>query len=621
MKPTLPMFTLVLVLTLVWCACEEKYEPAAPQNSAPETPSHPQPADDATGQDTSLTLSWDACADPENDPVLYDVYFGTAPSPPLAAADRESVRYAPGPLGRGTTYYWRVAAMDDRGNVAGGPVWRFTTGDAGFAPPVPMLSSPPDSATGVLLPPTLAWNPSTGATSYGLQVAGEPSFASPIVSESGLTVTSRQVQGLANSTTYYWRVRASNSHGASAWSEVRRFTTREAASIPPPPTLLAPANGAEYIAPGPTLAWNASPGAVQYSLQVSKVSTFLSFVFNEFGIAGTSRQVNEVVDSTTYYWRVSATNSHGTSGWSETWRFTVGPAGSVPLAPLLLFPPEGGMHIVVPPRMVWQASAGAAEYALQVATDGSFATLVYNQGGITVASREVTGLGDSVTYYWRVNASNHYGTSPWSAVRHFTTAGSGTGEPCPGSESVAWQGKNYTTVLIGSQCWFRENLDAGTMISGALNQANNGVVEKYCYNDDPAYCVTHGGLYQWQEAVQYNVAPGAQGLCPPGWNVPTLTQYETLAACVGGNANTLKAVGQGTGGGAGTNTTGFTALLGGVRYFGGFFSDFGNLGGFWMSKVPNTPHAHYLWLNAFDANMGMYDGDASVGMSLRCVKE
>ena len=61
----------------------------------------------------------------------------------------------------------------------------------------------------------------------------------------------------------------------------------------------------------------------------------------------------------------------------------------------------------------------------------------------------------------------------------------------------------YTTVLIGTQRWFAQNLNVGTRINGSLSQTNNGTIEKYCYNDLEANCNTHGGLYQWDEAMQY----------------------------------------------------------------------------------------------------------------------
>jgi len=101
----------------------------------------------------------------------------------------------------------------------------FTLYSSSAIPPVPTLSSPTDGATGVATKPTLSWNASTGATSYTLQVSTSSSFSSFAVNQSGINTTSYAVSGLANSTTYYWRVNATNSNGTSDWSSIWSFTT------------------------------------------------------------------------------------------------------------------------------------------------------------------------------------------------------------------------------------------------------------------------------------------------------------------------------------------------------------------------------------------------------------
>ena len=145
---------------------------------------------------------------------------------------------------------------------------------------------------------------------------------------------------------------------------------------------------------------------------------------------------------------------------------------------------------------------------------------------------------------------------------YFRIWGPGTWPNCG---NVTYDGKIYHTVVIGEQCWLRENLDVGTMITGGTNQTNNGLIEKYCYNDNPTNCDTYGGLYQWNEAMQYVITTGTQGICPNGWHIPSFADFATLKAAVGDDGNKLKAVGQGSGGGAGTNTSGFSALLAGYR--------------------------------------------------------
>ncbi|MDZ7310186.1 MAG: LamG domain-containing protein, partial [candidate division KSB1 bacterium] len=92
----------------------------------------------------------------------------------------------------------------------------------------PVLLSPANGATGISATPTLHWNAVTGATSYKLQVSSDSTFSAPVVNQSGLTSTSYSGARLVNNTTYYWRVKAVNASGESAWSSVWRFTTKAA---------------------------------------------------------------------------------------------------------------------------------------------------------------------------------------------------------------------------------------------------------------------------------------------------------------------------------------------------------------------------------------------------------
>ena len=193
--------------------------------------------------------------------------------------------------------------------------------------------------------------------------------------------------------------------------------------------------------------------------------------------------------------------------------------------------------------------------------------------------------------------------------------------PCPGIPTVTYEGKTYNTVLIGSQCWLKENLDVGTMIQSSQNQTNNGVIEKYCYDNDPNNCNTYGGLYQWNEAMQYSTTPGVRGICPPGWHIPTLAEFQTLATTVGNDGNALKAVGQGSGGGAGTNTSGFSALLSGYRNTNGSFGDLGIHTFFWSSTEYSSTGAYIPVLTSYDSRIDLSYGLKEGGFSVRCLKD
>jgi len=122
----------------------------------------------------------------------------------------------------------------------------------------------------------------------------------------------------------------------------------------------------------------------------------------------------------------------------------------------------------------------------------------------------------------------------------------------------------------------------------------------WCYYDNnPANGKKYGRLYNWYAVNDQ------RGLAPEGWHIPTKAELETLASSVGNNSNALKAVGEGHGyyGGAGTNTTDFSALFAGYRYGSGYFYYLANNTNYWSSTV-------YAATTAY--NLNLYYNDTSI---------
>lgn len=195
---------------------------------------------------------------------------------------------------------------------------------------------------------------------------------------------------------------------------------------------------------------------------------------------------------------------------------------------------------------------------------------------------------------------------------------------CPGIPKVTYEAKTYNTVQIGVQCWLKENLDVGTMInsnSDSDNQTNNGTIEKYCHDNNESNCDTYGGLYQWNEAMQYVTTEGTQGICPDGWHIPTLTELETLEDYVNHEPAKLVAVGQPATNYTPTNETGFSALFAGYRnYNDGDLIYMGNSAYFWSStELSNSiaPSEHLEYTGVY-LNYSFYNKNS--GFSVRCLK-
>ena len=97
-----------------------------------------------------------------------------------------------------------------------------------------------------------------------------------------------------------------------------------------------------------------------------------------------------------------------------------------------------------------------------------------------------------------------------------------------------YKGKTYNTRLMpDGKCWMTENLNVGVKIPLTQVSQDNGIIEKYCYDDNEANCDIYGGLYYWSEAMQYTKTEKAQGICPPGWHIPSDGEWMALEASLG----------------------------------------------------------------------------------------
>lgn len=194
--------------------------------------------------------------------------------------------------------------------------------------------------------------------------------------------------------------------------------------------------------------------------------------------------------------------------------------------------------------------------------------------------------------------------------------------------NITYGGQVYTTVIIGTQCWMAQNLNIGTRIDGTSNQTDNSTIEKYCYADNTLNCATYGGLYQWNEMMQYSTTPGIQGICPTGWHLPTDAEWTTLTTYLGGESvagGKMKETGTthwaspNTGA---TNTIGFTALPGGNRHSSGAFNSISYQAHWWSStEYSITTSVWYRTLTYVNTNVSRASLHKDYGCSVRCLKD
>ena len=218
----------------------------------------------------------------------------------------------------------------------------------------------------------------------------------------------------------------------------------------------------------------------------------------------------------------------------------------------------------------------------------------------------------------------------------------GTNKDGKSCGTVTVGGMTYTSVIIGLQCWMRENLNIGTAILGNEPQSNNPTIEKYCYDNYAPNCDSYGGLYQWNELMNYTSSGNGnpsqrQGICPPGWHLPSDAEWcqmeyylDVVISCSatgwrGKNAGgKMKREGidwwvfPNTGA---TNSSGFTAYPGGYRDLDGIFTNLTHTTHFWTSEE-NTPTGSWSRYLSYDkAEAGRDISDKNYGFSARCAKD
>ena len=280
---------------------------------------------------------------------------------------------------------------------------------------------------------TANWSSVSGATGYRLDVSPNSSFSTYVAGYQNLNVgntTSRSVTGLNANTTYYYRVRAYNGSGTSGNSNVVNVTTLSATG--PPVVITSPATLiASFSA---TLNGSVDPHGLtttvyfQYGTTTSYGSTTLSQIKTGNTYQGFSANISGLTASTTYHFRIVATNSSGTRYGSDRTFTTLSATG--------------------PPVVTTSPATLIASFSATL--NGSvdphgLTTTVYFQYGTTVSyglttapqsksgntyqsvSANISGLTAGTTYHFRIVATNSAGTV-YGNDRTFTTL-SATGPP------------------------------------------------------------------------------------------------------------------------------------------------------------------------------------------------
>lgn len=177
-------------------------------NSPPNAPSAIMPIPGQTLYPIAGQLRW-SCTDPDQQALVFDVYFGTAVNPPLVVTGQPYTALSPGPMQAATTYRWRVVARDTYGAETSGPVWSFTTASSSNQQPsTPSNPNPPNGYTQAPRNPVLSWyslDPDGNPLVYSITVWNFDNWSYYYYHQQ-TTVPQLAISNLAKGVEYSWKV-------------------------------------------------------------------------------------------------------------------------------------------------------------------------------------------------------------------------------------------------------------------------------------------------------------------------------------------------------------------------------------------------------------------------------
>jgi uncharacterized protein (TIGR02145 family) len=608
-------------------------------NQPPNPPANPNPPDNSTNQPLNTQLTW-TCTDPENDPLTYDVYFGTSLPPPLVSTGQSATTYYYGILEPGMVYFWKIVAHDDHGHSTEGPVWQFLTEavwvcgndftdirDGQVYPTVqigtqcwlaknmnigtliPVGNSQADN--GVFEKYCYNDDPASCNVYGGLYQWNEMMQYVATPGVQGICPLNWHLPTEAEWCTLEQYVDPTVSCYATGWRGTDAGGKLKEAGT----THWAPPNAGATNSSG----FTALPGGQRHSGAAFNYLT-------QYGIFWSSEQsgANVAWYRDLYYLQAKIDRN----ALNKAYGFSVRCLKDVnqpPDPPANPNPPDNSTNQPVNTQLSWTC------------TDPENDPLTFDVYFGTTLPPPLVSIGQpattyyygileySMVYFWKIVAHDDHGNNTEGPTWQFMTEGSWV---CGSSITDIRDGQVYPTIQIGTQCWLAKNMNLGNMIPGTSDQTNNSVFEKYCYNDDPAYCDVYGGLYQMNEMMQYVTTSPTQGICPSGWHIPLRSEFQALAANLGGEgvaggalkeAGTVHWAPPNTGA---TNSSGFTALPAGRRTEGtGSFAAITTYEWCWTSSLVPPYGAWIRWLQNDTATFYETIYGPTNGYSVRCLKD
>ncbi len=373
------------------------YSAVANAKTSISVPSVPSNFTASAKSSSQISLSWSAVSGATS----YSIYRATSSSGTYSLLTTvTSTAYTNTGLAANTTYYYKIRAGNNAGSSSYSAVANATT-FAAIIPSIPTnLTASAKSSSQIVL----SWSAVSGATSYSIYRSTSSSGTYSLLTT--VTSTAYTNSGLAANTAYYYKIRAVNSAGSSAYSATASATTNAGSKPPVPTKLTALALSSTQIA----LSWTAVDGATSYSVYTSTSPSGIYGLVST--VSSTSYTNTDLAANTTYYYKVLASNSAGSSSYSSEVSATTYPAAPRDLTATA----DSSSQIT----LTWSKIDGATSYSIyrSSSSTGTYTSIIE---GVPSETYTDTGLSPKTAYYYKVKASNSIGSSDLSSEASDTT--------------------------------------------------------------------------------------------------------------------------------------------------------------------------------------------------------
>ena len=337
------------------------------------------------------------------------------------------------------------------------------------------------TATGGTRQAVVSWaspaNNGSGIRDYLVQYSSNGGVAWNNFSDGTSRSTTATVTGLADNTTYIFRVAAVNYIGTGPWSTASGSVTTNA--LPGSPTGVSGTPGNEEI----TLSWTApsSDGGdsiTGYRVEYTPSGGSASFVNTGSSLA--LYTVSGLSNGTSYTFRVAAITAVGTGPYSSA-SSSLSPLATVPGAPTSLTGTPGDGQA----SLTWASpsnngGSSITDYVVEYSSDNGSTWTAFSHTASSAASIIVTGLTNGTSYKFRVAASNSAGTGAYSTVSGavtpsafapmavILTSGTSYSVPVGATSMKAWAVGAGTDWKAGGVAYKTWSASGGTTVSYSL---------------------------------------------------------------------------------------------------------------------------------------------------------